>query len=204
MGREPEPPYNRPPCSKGYLQGEEEREDTYFRPPEWWEEQSIELMTRTSALKLDTEAREAKLSNKETVGFDKALIATGANVRRLNVDGSDLDGIHYLRALGNADSIRSDTEQAERVVLDRRLLHRHRGGGVADRAGEALHDPDAGGPHAGALASARRPGASSRACSRSTGSRCTAATAGALRGRRRPREQGRDRGRPASWRPTWW
>jgi 3-phenylpropionate/trans-cinnamate dioxygenase ferredoxin reductase subunit len=117
VGREPEPPYNRPPCSKGYLRGEEERSETYVRPPEWWDESSVELKTRTSVLKLDTEAREARLSSQETVGFDKALIATGANVRRLNVDGSDLDAIHYLRALGNADAIRSGAEQAERVVL---------------------------------------------------------------------------------------
>jgi len=55
VGREPEPPYNRPPCSKGYLQGTESREDTYVRPQEWWEEASVELLTRTSVLKLDTE-----------------------------------------------------------------------------------------------------------------------------------------------------
>ena len=49
--------------------------------------------------------------------FDRALLATGANVDRLRVDGGDLDGIHYLRALGNSASIRSDAESAERVVL---------------------------------------------------------------------------------------
>jgi 3-phenylpropionate/trans-cinnamate dioxygenase ferredoxin reductase subunit len=51
------------------------------------------------------------------VRFDKALIATGANVRRLRVDGCDLDGLHYLRAFANSDSIRADAERAERVVL---------------------------------------------------------------------------------------
>ena len=117
VGREPEPPYQRPPCSKGYLHGKQDRQSTYFRPAEWWQEQSIELMTRTSALKLDTGAREARLSSKEVVAFDQALVATGANVRRLNVDGSDLEGIHYLRALGNADAIRADAERAERAVL---------------------------------------------------------------------------------------
>jgi len=117
VGREPDPPYNRPPCSKGHLQGKESREDTWFRPAAWWEEQDIELKTRTSVLKLDTADRTARLSTKEEVRFDKALIATGANVRRLAVDGSDLDGIHYLRTLGNSDTIREDTDTAERVVL---------------------------------------------------------------------------------------
>jgi 3-phenylpropionate/trans-cinnamate dioxygenase ferredoxin reductase subunit len=116
VGREPDPPYNRPPCSKGYLQGKESREETWFRPAAWWEEQRIELRTRTSVMKLDTAAREATLSTKEVVAYDTALLATGANVRRLNVDGCELEGIHYLRALGNADAIRADAA-GKRVVL---------------------------------------------------------------------------------------
>ena len=108
VGREPDPPYNRPPLSKGYLRGEESREDVLYRPEGWWDEQDVELLTRTSVMKLDTAERVATLSTKETVGFDKALLATGANVRRLRVDGCDLDGIHYLRAFGNSDAIRAD------------------------------------------------------------------------------------------------
>jgi len=117
VGREPDPPYNRPPLSKGYLRGSESREDALFRPDEWWARQRIELLTRTSVMKLDAEARVATLSNKDTVRFDKALLATGANVRRLRVDGAELDGIHYLRAFANSDSIRDDVRDAERVVL---------------------------------------------------------------------------------------
>jgi 3-phenylpropionate/trans-cinnamate dioxygenase ferredoxin reductase subunit len=116
VGREPDPPYNRPPCSKGYLQGKESRESTYFRPDEWWGEQSIELLTRTSVTKLDTAAKEATLSSKEVVAYETALLATGANVRRLSVEGAELDGIHYLRALGNADTIRAAAD-GRRVVL---------------------------------------------------------------------------------------
>jgi 3-phenylpropionate/trans-cinnamate dioxygenase ferredoxin reductase subunit len=116
-GREPDPPYNRPPLSKGYMQGKESREDTLFRPDEWWGEQNIELMTRTSVSKLDPGERVATLANRDTVRFDKALIATGANVRRLAVDGDELDGIHYLRTFGNSTAIRDDADQAERVVL---------------------------------------------------------------------------------------
>ena len=51
------------------------------------------------------------------MAFDKALVATGANVRLLRAEGGQLDGIHYLRALGNADAIRADAEEAEHVVL---------------------------------------------------------------------------------------
>jgi 3-phenylpropionate/trans-cinnamate dioxygenase ferredoxin reductase component len=118
VGREPDPPYNRPPLTKTYLRGEESREDVLFRPPEWWDEQRIELLTRTSVMKLDAQARVARLSTKEEVEFGTALIATGANVNRLRVEGvADLDGIHYLRAFGNSDALRADAERAERVVL---------------------------------------------------------------------------------------
>jgi 3-phenylpropionate/trans-cinnamate dioxygenase ferredoxin reductase component len=117
VGRETDPPYNRPDCSKGYLRGEETREEPLFRPNDWWSEQNIELLTRTSITALDLEARTAKLSTKQEVQFDKALIATGANVRRLNVDGCELEQIHYLRTLGNADAIREGVKDAEHVVL---------------------------------------------------------------------------------------
>jgi 3-phenylpropionate/trans-cinnamate dioxygenase ferredoxin reductase component len=117
VGREPDPPYNRPECSKGYLRGEESREDPLFRPGDWWTEQDVELLTRTSVTGLDLQARTAKLSSKQEVAFEKALIATGANVRRLNVEGCELEQIHYLRTLGNADAIRAGVADIERVVL---------------------------------------------------------------------------------------
>ena len=68
-------------------------------------------------MKLDAGERVATLSTKDTVRFDKALLATGANVKRLRVDGCDLDGIHYLRAIGNSDAIKADAAGGKRVVL---------------------------------------------------------------------------------------
>src|SRR5947199_8122958 len=92
IGRESDLPYNRPPCSKGYMQGKESREDVLFRPAGWYEDQQVEALTRVSAMKLDPAERVITLSNRQTVSFDKALVATGANVKRLNVPGSDLEG----------------------------------------------------------------------------------------------------------------
>jgi len=117
VGREPDPPYNRPDCSKGYLRGEEQRKDAYFRPNEWWPEQGIELLTRTSVTTLDVDSRTATLSTKDEIAFEQALIATGANVRRLTLDGCELEQIHYLRSLGNADTIHEGAEDADEVVL---------------------------------------------------------------------------------------
>jgi 3-phenylpropionate/trans-cinnamate dioxygenase ferredoxin reductase subunit len=117
VSREPDPPYNRPPLSKGFLQGKESKEDALFRPAEWWDEQRIEVMTRTSVMKLDPDGKVATLSNKEEIEFDSALLATGANVKRLRVDGCELDGIHYLRAFGNSEAIKADAEKHGRAVL---------------------------------------------------------------------------------------
>ena len=115
--REPDPPYNRPPLSKGYVRGDESREDILFRPDDWYAEQRVDLAIRTSVMSLDIEARTAKLSNKDEVRFEKALLATGSNVRILRVEGAQLDGIHYLRTMRNSDALREELSKSQRVVL---------------------------------------------------------------------------------------
>jgi 3-phenylpropionate/trans-cinnamate dioxygenase ferredoxin reductase subunit len=117
VSREDEPPYERPPLTKEYLRGESSRADAYVNPPEWYEENEVELLSRTSVMSLDPRERLAKLQGGEEVRFGKALIATGARVNILHVDGAQLDGIHYMRVFGNSDEIREEAEAAERVVL---------------------------------------------------------------------------------------
>lgn len=116
VGREPDLPYNRPPCSKEYLQRKESRADTLFRPAEWYDEQNVEVLTRVSVTGLDLSERVMRLSDGQEISFGKGLIATGAGVRRLPAPGAELDGIHYLRTLGNSDTIREDAA-GKRVVL---------------------------------------------------------------------------------------
>jgi 3-phenylpropionate/trans-cinnamate dioxygenase ferredoxin reductase component len=116
-GREPEPPYERPPLSKEYMRGEAGREDAYVNSPAWYEENGVELRTGVNVMSLDSAARTAKLQGGEEVSFDKALLATGAMVNILRVEGAENEGIHYLRAFGNSDAIRADAEAAEHVVL---------------------------------------------------------------------------------------
>ena len=117
VGDEPARPYQRPPLSKEYLRGEAERSDAYVNDSGWYEDNDVELLTGTSAVALDAGARTVKLQSGEEVGFGKALLATGAMVNILRVDGAQLEGIHYLRAFGNSDSIRHDVADAERVVI---------------------------------------------------------------------------------------
>jgi 3-phenylpropionate/trans-cinnamate dioxygenase ferredoxin reductase subunit len=65
---------------------------------------------------IDVAARQAKIG-RELVGFGQALVATGSGVRRLQADGGFRDGIHYLRALPNADKLRDALDAARRVVV---------------------------------------------------------------------------------------
>ena len=109
VGRELDRPYERPPISKELLRG---GDPVWLPVPD-----DVELLTRTSVMKLDTSAREATLSDKSTVAFDRAVLCTGANVRRLPIPGTDLEGIHYLRALRNASSLRADVSGVDRVGL---------------------------------------------------------------------------------------
>jgi 3-phenylpropionate/trans-cinnamate dioxygenase ferredoxin reductase component len=117
VGREAEPPYERPPLTKEYLRGEAERSDAHVNPAEWYEENGIELLTRTNVMSFDLGERRAKLQGGEEVEFDKALIATGAMVNILRIEGAELEGLHYMRAFGNSDAIREEAEAAEHVVL---------------------------------------------------------------------------------------
>jgi 3-phenylpropionate/trans-cinnamate dioxygenase ferredoxin reductase subunit len=112
VGRELDPPYHRPPVTKGYLQGRQTKEDGFIALPD-----DVEVLTRTSVMSLDPAAKTVKLQNKDVVSFSHALVATGAMVRRLPLDGANLDGIHFLRAPGNADALRKDAESATNVVM---------------------------------------------------------------------------------------
>jgi len=114
--REMDAPYHRPPLTKGYLQGREDRPSTLIHPEDWYAEHDVQLRTRTPVMDLDTEAKTAKLG-REQLGFEQALLATGAGIRRLQVEGGMRDGIHYIRALGNADKLRNALPDAEKVVV---------------------------------------------------------------------------------------
>jgi 3-phenylpropionate/trans-cinnamate dioxygenase ferredoxin reductase component len=117
VGREPEPPYERPPLSKEYMRGEAEREDAHVHPETWYGENGVELLTGRNVMSLDAGERTAAIQGGDEVRFEKALIATGANVNILRVEGAENEGIHYLRAFGNSDAIRDEAERAEHVVL---------------------------------------------------------------------------------------
>lgn len=115
--REAEEPYERPPVTKGLLQGASTIAQARLVPPTWWRDNSIELRTRAPVMAMNTTTRTITLASKATIQFKHALVATGAMVRRLQVDGGQLDGIHYLRTPGNAATLRAELETARHVAV---------------------------------------------------------------------------------------
>ncbi|HVQ89403.1 MAG TPA: FAD-dependent oxidoreductase [Mycobacteriales bacterium] len=117
IGDEPERPYERPPLSKGYLLGSEEREKVFVHEAGWYAEHGVELRLSTVVASIDRAAREVVLDGGERIGYDRLLLTTGSVVRRLDVPGADLAGVEYLRRLGDADRISAMLATDRRVVV---------------------------------------------------------------------------------------
>ncbi len=106
VGAEPHRPYERPPLSKGYLQDGAERDSVYVHPEGFYAEQEVELLRGREVTAVDPEGHTATLSDGETLGWDRLLLATGSEPRRLPIPGADLDGVHVLRTLDDCDRLR--------------------------------------------------------------------------------------------------
>src|SRR5919108_2945321 len=116
IGLEPEQPYERPPLSKDYLRGESPREKTRVHPAGFYRDGEIELRTESTVERIDTDAREV-VADGERIGYDRLLLTTGAEPRRLSFPGSELDGIHYLRDLADSDAIAARLDRGGRLVV---------------------------------------------------------------------------------------
>ena len=117
VGAETERPYERPPLSKEYLRGEAERSTIYVHDEGYYAEHEIELRLGRTASELDVPARELTLDDGERIRYDTLLLATGAEPRRLELPGADLDGVRYLRSVTNSDALRDRFERARSVVV---------------------------------------------------------------------------------------
>ncbi len=107
IGDERDHPYERPPLSKGYLLGQDERDSVFVHEPAWYAEHDIELHLGQPVTALDRAAKTVTLGDGTSLGYDKLLLATGAEPRRLDVPGTDLAGVHHLRRLAHAERLRS-------------------------------------------------------------------------------------------------
>ncbi|MBV8218422.1 MAG: FAD-dependent oxidoreductase [Solirubrobacterales bacterium] len=117
IGSEPERPYERPPLTKEYLRGESEREKAYVHPADFYAEHEIELETSTTVTAIDPRGSRVTLGDGRELAYDRLLLTTGAEPRRIAVPGADLKGIHYLRTLADCDVLRAQLVDGARVAV---------------------------------------------------------------------------------------
>lgn len=113
LGAEPHRPYERPPLSKGYLQGTAEFESAYVHTPDWYREHDIDLRSGARAVELDREGREVILESGDRIGYDKLLLATGASSRQL----PGAEGALYLRTVEDSDALRASFAPGKTLVI---------------------------------------------------------------------------------------
>ncbi len=117
IGAEVERPYERPPLSKEYLRGEAGREKVYVHDEGFYAEHDIDVLLGRSAVDLDAAGTTLTLDGGEKLRYDRLLLTTGAEPRRVAIPGSDLDGVLYLRSVEDSDALRERLDRAESVVV---------------------------------------------------------------------------------------
>jgi 3-phenylpropionate/trans-cinnamate dioxygenase ferredoxin reductase component len=106
IGDERDHPYERPPLSKGYLIGKESRDSVFVHEPAWYARSDIELHLGQTVVAVDRRAKTVQLGDGAVLHYDKLLLATGAEPRRLDIPGTALAGVHHLRRLAHAERLR--------------------------------------------------------------------------------------------------
>jgi 3-phenylpropionate/trans-cinnamate dioxygenase ferredoxin reductase component len=117
VGAESERPYERPPLSKDYLRGESEREKAYVHEEGFYEQHQIELETDATVTAIDPAGSRVTLADGRAFGYDRLLLATGAEPNRISIAGAELDGVHYLRTLTDCDTLRERLATGGRVLV---------------------------------------------------------------------------------------
>lgn len=116
IGREPEPPYERPPLSKEYFAREKTFDRLYIRPPQFWEEKQIDMVLGTEVLLVDPVARQLALSDGRTCTYGTLVWATGGDPRRLTCPGADLAGVHAVRTKADCDQLMGEIDGGVRNI----------------------------------------------------------------------------------------
>ncbi|WP_345025806.1 NAD(P)/FAD-dependent oxidoreductase, partial [Streptomyces sedi] len=106
LGDEHEQPYERPPLSKDYLAGRADRGSVFVHPAGWYAAHRVELHLGQPAVAIDRHRREVRLGDGTRLPYDRLLLTTGAEPRRLGIPGTELAGVHHLRRLAHADHLR--------------------------------------------------------------------------------------------------
>lgn len=117
IGRDSEPPYERPPLSKEYLAREKEFERLYIRPPHFWEDKGVTLRLCSTVTEVDAAAHTVTLGDGGTVGYGRLIWATGGDPRRLSCSGADLRGVHGVRDRADSDRMMAELDGGVRKVV---------------------------------------------------------------------------------------
>ena len=117
LSNEQDPPYHRPPLTKGFLRGEVERDGTYVQAPEEYEDEVVELRLETTVERIDPDAHVVVLEGGEEVPYAALVVATGARPRPLPLPGADLVGVHTYRFLPDAASVRAAADEAHSAIV---------------------------------------------------------------------------------------
>jgi 3-phenylpropionate/trans-cinnamate dioxygenase ferredoxin reductase component len=115
IGEESQLPYERPPLSKALLLGERDEPD-WVADEATYADKSISLRLGTTATRIDR-GRKVVVASRHEYPYDKLLIATGSAPRRLDVHGSELDGLLTLRTLEESLALRERFREGGNVVI---------------------------------------------------------------------------------------
>ena len=116
FGSEPELPYERPPLAKGYLLGKDNRDSVFVHSADWYPEHKVDLRTGVTVAMIDPAAHLVTFGG-GTVAYDKLLLATGASARRIDIPGTGLGNVRYLRTLPESDALRAAFTPEAHVVI---------------------------------------------------------------------------------------
>jgi len=116
FGREPEPPYERPPLSKEYFAREKTFDRLYIRPPQFWGEKDIELHLGVEVTAVDPQAKSITLSNGQTCDYGKLVWAAGGDPRKLPLPGAELAGVHAVRTREDCDQLMGEVDGGVRNI----------------------------------------------------------------------------------------
>ena len=117
VGEEDLPPYQRPPLSKKYLAGELDRARLLLRPMSFYEKNGVDMRLGVRIEELDPGHRRVRLDTGDSLNYDGLMLATGSRVRRLNIPGAQLPGVHYVRSVTDVDAIMAAISPGNRLVV---------------------------------------------------------------------------------------
>jgi 3-phenylpropionate/trans-cinnamate dioxygenase ferredoxin reductase subunit len=117
VGDEPYLPYQRPPLSKKFLAGDMAADRLFVKPANFYEQAGVELRLETRVEEIDRGAKCLRTDRGETIAYDKLVLSLGSRVRRLPIDGTDLERVHYLRTIADVEAIRADLGKGGHLVV---------------------------------------------------------------------------------------